>query len=315
MKRFSAPKYFTENYISEFLTTSEPIFDLKEKMVPNVVVDVSTCKEISIIGLLLIYKFIDYTYQNHCFKRPNLLAEDFMKEAWRKYEFTELIKRYISNKDITEPAYKDFKVKIEDSFIIAPQPLLRSEDYSRETLVKDFLPQLNTYYRNDEKVVLMIFTCLSEMLLNFWEHAVDDNRSIIIANGNDKKIEIACADTGDGLISTLKRNPKYKKLRPNQVLQRIIDKGVTSKENTNHMGYGLWIINEIASLVRGKFYLFSQGQYLKNDFGKIRHGECAYWQGTIVYLSLPLMKPFTFSDLQQKLDEKNRLSNIKIKFV
>jgi hypothetical protein len=277
--------------------------------------DVSNVKEVSIVGLLLLYKFLDFTFQNHCFKKPDLITSELMEDAWEKYQFTQLIKRYMSNKDITEPAYRDFKVTSNESFIIAPQPLLRSDVYSKDTLRNDFLPQLNGYYGNNEKVVLMIFTCLSEILLNFWEHAVYDNRSIILADGNSRNIEIACADTGDGLITTLKRNERYKQLRDDLILRKIIAKGVTSKEKTNHMGYGLWIINEIATLVKGKFYLFSQGYYLKNDFGKISEGKCSYWQGTIVYLNLPLLKPFTFCDLQQKLDERNQLSKLKINFI
>lgn len=313
--RFAAPKYFNHNYIEEFLQTSSPAFDLKDQLLPNVVFDLSKIKEISIVGLLLIYKFIDFTYQNNCFKKPNLATDTIIDEAWKKYEFESLIYKYISNKDVTEQAYKDFKIKIEKNFIIAPQPLLRSNKFSKDSLKNDFIPKLNKYYKEDEKTVLMLFNCLSEILLNFWEHATDDNRSIIIADGNLAKIEIACADNGKGIISTLKQNPRFSSLKDEILIRKCIERGVTSKEKTNHMGYGLWIINEITSKVKGRFYIFSEGYFLKNDFGKVKTGKCSYWKGTIVYLYLPLNNPVSISDLYENLESVINLKNIKIQFI
>jgi hypothetical protein len=161
----------------------------------------------------------------------------------------------------------------------------------------------------------MLFTCLSEILLNFWEHAVDDNRSIIIADGTKKKIEIACADTGEGIITSLKTNPKYSNMHDSKILSKALDIGATSKERTNHMGYGLWIINEITNLVRGKLYIYSEGYFFKNDHGKVKSGSCAFWKGTIVYLNLPLGNPVSFSDLESKVKSFKRLTDIKINFI
>ncbi|HLO69781.1 MAG TPA: ATP-binding protein [Flavipsychrobacter sp.] len=286
---------------------------MNERAVPNVIMDYSKIKEISIIGLLLLYKFIDYTYQNYCFKNPDMLVGDVIEDAWEKYEFEDLINRYILNKDITEQAYKKFKVKVDENFIIAPQPLLRSTQYSSESLKNEFLPKLHKYYNNNEKIVQMLFTCLSEVLLNFWEHAVDDNRSIVVADGTKTKIEIACADTGSGLISSLKGNPKYEKLPHEYILSKAFERGVTSKEKTHHMGYGLWIINEIVNRSKGKFHVYTEGFYYKNEYGKVKKGKCAYWKGTIIYIYLPLTKPTTFSDILKTTSPN--LSSIKVNFL
>nr|WP_315419954.1 ATP-binding protein [uncultured Pedobacter sp.] len=312
---FSAPKYFNHNYIEDFLETSSSIFSMRNKLVPNVNMRLAHIQEITIVGLLLIYKFIDFTYQNNCFRKPNLITGKIIEEAWKKYEFETLINKYISNKDVTEQAYKDFKIQVQENFIIAPQPLLRSSNFSRESLKNNFLPKLNQYYKDDEKTVLMLFNCLSEVLLNFWEHAIEDNRSILIADGNLQKIEIACADNGTGVISSLKQNPRFSGLRDDRLLQKSVERGVTSKEKTNHMGYGLWIINEIVNQIQGKFYIYSEGYYLKNDYGKTKTGKCAYWKGTIVYLHLPLGNPVSISDLYNNDNQLQSLKELKINFI
>ncbi len=78
------------------------------------------------------------------------------------------------------------------------------------------------------------------------------------------------------------------------------------------MGYGLWILNEIVTATKGRLHLYSEGAYVFNDFGKIKKGPCSFWQGTIIYISLPLVNPQSLSDI--KGVEFDKLKNIKIKF-
>lgn len=309
----SAPKFLNHNYIEEYLKTIEIVFQLPGKMIRDVNMNLSNVQETSIVGLLLVYKIVDFTYQNNCFFKPNLTTNKLIEDAWDKYDFRDLMNRYINKKDLTEEAYKNFKIKIENNFIIAPQPLLRSAEFSKESLKNEFIPKLNSYYK-DEKLVSMLFTCLSELLLNFWEHAKEDNRSIIIADGTKNKIEIACADTGDGMLTTLKQNPKYSNYSSIQLIEKSVSKGATSKEYTNHMGYGLWIIDQLTTLTKGKFHIYSEGVFYQNNFGKKIKKKCSYWKGTIVYLNLPLSKAYTLCDLEPLLiSEKS--NQIKINFI
>ena len=49
------------------------------------------------------------------------------------------------------------------------------------------------------------------------------------------------------------------------------------------------------------FNKFLKNEFLEppyNEFGKKKHGKCGYWQGTIIYLSLPLHNPVTLSDIE-----------------
>lgn len=308
---FTPPKYFKANDILTFLTDVEKAFSLKDKMTPDVVFDLSKVDSTNILGVLLMYKFIDFTYNNNCFHKPEVITNDYVNKLWRKYGFWDLISLYISNKNVLDKGYKRLNIKVEDNFIIAPQPLLRNDNYSNEVLVTKFLPQIKKYYSYNERAVSMIFQCLSEVLLNFWEHAIEDTKSILVAEGNKSIIEIACADTGNGIISTLGQSAQSENIAKEKVILRAVQKGVTSKQMTDHMGYGLWILNQITHLTKGRLHLYSQGAFFQNDFGKEKNGTCGYWQGTIVYLSLPLSNPKTLTDIE--VFNKNKdLNELKI---
>jgi len=309
MITFQAPKDLTKNNILEFLRKVEKTYEWKNALVPDVNIDLTPIKKIDILGLLIIYKFIDFTYTHFCFKNPNLQIDEFINETWAKYKFDKLIQAYIANKGITDQPFKELSVKFEDKFIIAPQALLRDTAYSNEYLKTEFIPKIEQYYSDIPKVSDLIFSCFSEILLNFWEHAAQDTKSIILADGNKSKIEIACADSGVGIVSNL--NAHFSgSIKKDDLLCKCVQKGVTSKPNSNHMGFGLWLINELTTINSGKLHLYSEGYYYYNDNGKISSGSCAFWPGTIIYLNISLKNPKTLSDVQSDIN----LDSIKINF-
>ena len=80
---FSFPKQLkSAKNVEDFLLVSQKAFTLDKKLLPNVIMDCSRIKDISIIGVLLIYKFIDYTYLKFCFKNPSLNGSDFLIKSW-----------------------------------------------------------------------------------------------------------------------------------------------------------------------------------------------------------------------------------------
>jgi hypothetical protein len=307
---FEFPKILKPNSIYQLLNSLERAFSMEEKLEPNVIINLQKVKKTSLLGILLNYKFIEYTYKHNCFRKPELFVNDYIEKEWERYGFTKLIYSFVSNRDLTERNYKNLKVQVDDRFIIAPQALLRSKNYSDKFLKTEFLPKIENYYKKDDKVVSMIFLCLSEILLNFWEHAIDDTNSILVAEGNENHIEIACADTGNGIITTLNRVFENSSINRPNTLKKSVEKYVTSKKMTNHMGYGLWILNQIAKRTNGRFHIYSEGAYFKNDFSKEIADKCGYWKGTIIYLSLPLKNPITLSDLENHND--NKFNDIKI---
>lgn len=292
-----APKFFNATSLPVFLNACQVIFEKANKREKDFLLDLSKIKKTSMIGVLVVYKLIEYTFVNKCFDRPMLLLEKPIQEAWTKYGFTELIMTYMSRGDV-EDELRSLKIVVEDNFFIAPQALLRKDNYSSNSLKNIFLPKIEQYYGENSRAVSMIFTCLSEILLNFWEHAVEDGKSIIVANGSNSNIEIACADNGSGIVTSLGSSLKEKSLSAEQIVKKSVEKGITSKAMTNHMGYGLWIIDEIVKATKGRMHLYSEGAFYQNEMGTIATGKCGYWQGTIIYVSLPLRAPKTLADIE-----------------
>ena len=309
----SLPKSITINSFEKLIGVAEKIFSLENKFIPWHALDLSKIRKVNILGLLFIYKIIEFSVEKNCFSKPRLISNDFIANTWEEYGFLPLIKNYIDDKKPTpEKHLKKLKIQMNDKCIIAPQALIRRDKYTKNILKERFLPRISKYYSGEHDTINTVFTCFSEVLLNFWEHAVDDTKSVIIADGNKSKIEIACADTGNGIISTLSSNPKYKHLKNTELIEKAICKNVTSKENTNHMGYGLWLINQLVSEMKGKFLIISEGCYLFNNDGKISAKTCGYWKGTIVYIYLPLHRVKTICDIKN-FDKS--LESIKIDFL
>jgi hypothetical protein len=308
-RKVTAPKRFRANSIISFINDCQDIYRLPGKKEQNFLLDLSKVEECSMIGVLLIYKIIEFSITKQCFYNPMYFMDVPIRAALKKYGFENLILTYLADKKSVRNEFENLKISVTNEFIIAPQALLRNDKYSSEILNKNYLPQIEKYYLGQLKAVSMIFTCFSEILLNFWEHAVDDTQSIIVANGNKTNIEIACADNGKGVISSLSLAGKERK-NGIETLKSAVDKGVTSKDMSNHMGYGLWIIDEISKRTNGRFHLYSEGYYYQREFNKIASGKCGFWQGTIVYLSIPLKNPITLFDIENPFD--NIAQNIKI---
>jgi len=306
------PEIINASNVTSFLRNVSIIFTFENKQHLDYALNISKLKKINVLGMLLLYKVIEFSVEKKCFHLPEIYFEDFMEKKWNEYDFVPLMNSYIQQKD-TSRNLQNLSVQMTDKFILAPQPLLRDSDFTNKYLKTKFLPKINEYYKGKPKVISMISTCFSEILLNFWEHAVDDTKSIMIAEGNNNYMEIACADTGNGIISTLKKNPKYKALDDEKLILNSTFKNITSKENTNHMGYGLWIIDQIVTAVNGRFHLYSEGVAYINDYGKKKTLKTAHWRGTIVYLALPLDKAKSLNDINVFKDKLS--NNIKIAFI
>ncbi len=299
MLEFVFPKHITPNYCHEVLNKIEEGFNQKSTDKKEATIDLTKIKKSSLLGVLIFYKFLEYCVKNNCFLRSTVLGTDNVEKEWARYGFTPLLKPLFSNKSLKEKYYNQLDIQFEDKFIVAPQPLLRENNNSKEALKYKFLPQIRRYYKGDEKKVSMIFSCLSEIILNFWEHARKDTHSIIVAYGTKDKIEIACADTGEGLISNLKNCDSIIKNKKNEIIKEAVKLGITSKDNTNHMGYGLFMLDQFTRLVKGKLHIFSEGVEYRNSFGKILTKDCGFWQGTIVYINLPLRNPVSITDIEE----------------
>lgn len=294
---YHTPEVFTQQYARYFLSSVESMFGFSGKNVPNFFFDLSKTKTINILGLLLIYKFLEYTVEHKCFKNPvcNLRECHYVSKELERYGFKKLVYAFI-NDDI--PNY-DLKFKEEDEFFIAPIVLDRGADFC--SVEGQYAAKINRFYSYDSKASFVSLQCLGELSSNFIAHAKNDTKSVLAARGNREYVELACADTGVGIISNLK--PLFSATSSNyQILSKSLEKGVTSKLNSAHMGYGLWLINEFVTIGKGELAVFSEGAYYINAGGKIKLGQCAHWKGTIIYIKITMKDTKVYSEVLKKLE-------------
>lgn len=307
---YTVPKYFNHNHIDGFISKFEHMFKLKNGSKSGLILDCKSIQNISIIGVLILYKVMEYSLKNKYFVNPEIRISGIFSGAIEKYGFTKLMKNII-NGDIPKlRIFEDLDVTVSDNLIIAPQPMIRGESINQETLRTIYAPKVASFYDND-LVSEMVLTCISEILLNFWKHAINDPQSILVAEGNKFKVEIACADTGNGIISTLLNgNSKYKGLSGERIMLEAVKRGTTSKPGTHHMGSGLWILDRIATLSGGMLHLHSEGISYKNQNGKINCSASSYWKGTIVYINIPIKRAVTMGEIVRS--ENMNFENIKL---
>ena len=307
-KEIIIPRKCNKDEILKFLSSVEIIFQLKGKKESGLLFNLQFVEDIDMLGLLLNYKIIEYSVVHKCICNSKIRTTPYVQDKLTEYCFWDLLNAYLDNKNAN---FRNLAFIQKARLFIAPLPLLRNQNYSESIIKERFLPKIEEYYKtiakdkniDEEKTSSMILQFISEIILNFWEHAVNDTKSIIVANGNENYVEIACADTGNGVVSTLKPvlGENYSK---DDILIKALEKGITSKKDTNHMGCGLWVLNQITSIAKGRLYLISEGYFVFNDFGKISRGKCPYWGGTIIYVFLSLSSPKTLSDIIQQ-DEFN----------
>ena len=299
----------TINYGDEIIRKLNCFYDFAQKQKSSFALEFKDVQEIDLLGLLILYKFLEYSVLNKCFNNPYLLNFESNRAISNQisyFGFRDLLDELKNSKD-SDKQYKNLQINVAKDFIIAPMALLK-ESNSSNYLNNEYAKRIESYYK-DEKTNTMIFTVFSEMFLNFWAHASGDNKSIIVAHGNQNYVEIACADTGQGVIRSI--TEAYPNCKRENALQTALTKGVTSKKNTNHMGYGLWLINEIVKKTNGKFLLQSEEYCYDNNRGKTKFRITPCWHGTIIYVKLFLSNPVTIDDIEQ---ENKVLTTLKINF-
>lgn len=282
---FRTPEKFTHQYLSYFVNETTRLFQMKGKEVRDVLFDTKATQDVSILGVLLIYKFFEYSILEKCFSEPKCTLNEckYLQKTLSRFGFKQLVDQFLNDK-IPDDYSMEFNQE-KDGVFIAPMTLNRGQ--SKETTESRYSSKIRDYYQYDETIVFIILQCLGEIASNFVEHAVADTKSILVAMGNKEYFEIACADTGDGIVSTLgpilgKRMPKY------DIIEKSLVKGVTSKKNSGHMGYGLWLIDEFAAAANGDLTICSEGGIFYRRGKHIKKGECGNWKGTIVYVRIPL---------------------------
>lgn len=308
---FRTPQKFCVQNVKYFLENIECIFEMENQHQSGVFFDVYNTEKVDILGLLLIYKFLNYTVKKHCFVNPitNLRDNKEVSGMMKKIGFEKLVDENftIKNPDETKANYS-----VSEGLFIAPIVLRRDGCESINKVEK----KIKDYYKENE-ISSSILQCIGELSSNFQEHAVEDTQSVLVARGNKDYIEIACADNGEGIISSLNSTLKEKYNNGYDVIRRSIEENVTSKPDGGHMGCGLWIVNQYVTATKGVMYIYSQNGYLKNNEGKIKCGESPFWKGTIIYIKMPLKnkEPFTRVMYEKEKNIELNYKGIELKFI
>ena len=301
------PNECTQYSLKNLLDKISIVFKWENQRVQDVIFDLSKVEKVDFVVLLLMYKTIEYCVEHKCISGDSRIRHnDYVKSKLSEFGFWNLLNAYLQNPQNVD--YADLDILFTDKLFIAPFPLLREINYENR-IRSSFLPKIEGYYKGNNNISSVVFQCFSEMLLNFWEHAVSDTKSIMIAKGTRDYAEIACADTGCGIISTLAPvlNPA---LSEEDVLLKSLEKGVTSKKDTNHMGYGLWMINQIVSKSKGRLTLISEGYQVSNIEGNIKVEKVPFWKGTIIYIFLGFSSLVSIA----KILEKENFDDINVNF-
>lgn len=303
------PKRTLLNFDGDVISKLNCFYEYKGRRIKNFYLDFSDVKEVDLVGVLILYKFLSYGIVHNCFDSPTLynfsnnqVLQDRVRYFGFKNLFDELRRNVSSDKE-----HQRLRVNIEDNFIIAPMSLLERSEISAEYLDKEYTPKIEDYYK-DKSVSSMILSVFSEIFLNFWAHSGDE-KSIIVAHGNRDYVEIVCADSGIGVVESIINS--YPDCNRSEAISTALKKGVTSKRNTNHMGYGLWLVNEIVSKNGGRFKLRSCEYCVDNIAGKMSYSKGPWWIGSIVYVKLSVSKPINIDDVEKN---NKSLNDININF-
>ena len=300
---FRTPSSLNERTLGAFLDSVAPVFKMREGNVKNVTFDVADTTSANILGVLMIYKFLEYTVKNRCFINPTLNFGESTRRLLDTNGFTKWVLTYVNN--INKPAdYAELKYQVSNNLFIAPIALNRQ---SEDVATSSVNTKICQYYGYNPSIRFAIITCISEVISNFAAHADNETQSVLVASGDRNHFELACADNGIGIVSNLNSiiNTVYPRKENYEILEKALDKGVTSKldASSGHMGCGLWILNQYVTAAKGELHIFSEGAYIHNHQGKMRRGRCGYWKGTIIYLTLPLSSPDRIAETTLRLNE------------
>ena len=221
LKIIYLPSRIDRNNIPEIISKLEYIFQSSGKEIPNIFLNFNNVKVIDITGVLVLYKFLEFSVTHCCFKNPlfNLTQNVILEDKIEKYGFSTLITKLMDNKT-KEQYYKNLSTQVTADFILAPVAMIKGDDST--TQKENALKQIVNYYGNND-ISTMILQIFSEIFQNFISHAEKDTLSVIVVQGNKNKIEFACADNGIGIINSLKENQRYSLYKSESLFPKVLE--------------------------------------------------------------------------------------------
>ncbi len=309
MHRIQTPKNFNSSSIGDFLKNVEFLFFLEKKLLPPIQFTLKKTKKSSLLGLLLTYKIMSYSAQKDLFQLPFFYSPGSLTDQFSKTGIYSIINEHLVNNKFPEKPNILHKL-LEENLFIYPKRIKRGSTLTCQEMRACFIAEISDFYeaKNNHKATRLISSCVSEIISNFWAHAKGDTETVIAARGTKESFTLVVIDNGEGFISSLGK--VYKKSPP-EILRMSLNQEVTSKLNTDHMGYGLYHVYELIKANEGTINVWTEGYHMSGSSKDIKITECGHWKGAIVEIKLGLQKPKTLADV---FPESSRDPKIKINF-
>jgi len=289
------------NNISTLIRKLSFIFNFQGKNVPDYEFLI-TPSHLDSVSALIIFKIFEYSTKYSCLKSPEANLKVILK-LFSIYGIDKMMKKLINQEQVDE-LYKNLKPTKTSNFFIAPHPINRESFKNKIELENRYSQFIADYYQNICPELVQYFnTCICEIASNFLYHALEDNNSILMAQGDKNKIEIVCVDNSTGIISNLEPNNKDHE----KVMKKAFRRGVSSKKDEFHCGTGLWYVEKIAQQLNGTLKVYSEDMSYICKGKKVFVRKAPYWQGSIFYLKLNISKNTNIDDFFTNFNNNNNL--------
>lgn len=289
------------NNISTLIRKLSFIFGFQDKNVPNYEFVISPT-ELDAVSALIIFKVFEFSSKNSCLQSPEANLKTILK-LFSIYGIEKMMKKLIHQEQVDE-LYKNLKPTTTSEFFIAPHPINRESFKNKKELENRYSQFIAKYYENICPELVQYFnTCICEIASNFLYHALEDNNSILMAQGDKRKIEIVCVDNSTGILTNLDPNNKNHK----KVMKKAFKRGVSSKKDEFHCGTGLWYVEKIAQQLNGTLRVYSEDMSYICKGKKVFVQKSPYWQGSIFYLKLNIIDNTNIDDFFVNFNKNNNL--------
>ena len=148
-QHLSLPKRLVINSLFDIISRVNFVFDLNEKKESDFFLNVEKVKNVDIIGILILYKFIEYAVVKNCFNNPvtNYNHQSYKINQFVKlFGFEEYFNAYIKKKDLNK-ALNNLDIETSDGFIIAPQVLAKGKIQSKKNFDIKFKKELLSFWK------------------------------------------------------------------------------------------------------------------------------------------------------------------------
>lgn len=268
------------NYIATLIRKLTFVFGIEGQNLSNVIINFDSDKQ-DPVSALIILKFFEYQMLNNCLLRPQANLKE-LAEFFSTYGLEKLFRKLIV-KEHAEQIYRSLKPVQMDGFFIAPHAINRDNFKSKEDLETKYTQFIKNFYDTICPNLVQYFnTCICEIASNFLYHALEDTNSILMAKGDNTKIEIVCVDNSVGIISNIDTESRNHK----ETMSMAFNRGFTSKKSDGHCGTGLWYVAKISEFLNGSFHVYSEDISYISRSGRVFVQKVPYWKGSIFYLKL-----------------------------